>query len=80
MMQMLSVVVLAAVISICSAYGGNNFYFPPDSTLVCMVQNPRYGEPGQDSSKPEDVPVIPFQPNRPGEVYLPLESGSVNIL
>lgn len=76
-MQMLTIVVFAAVLSICTAYGGNNFYFPPDSTLTCMVQNPRFGEEGQARSKPEDVPVIPFRPNLPGEPYLPLESGSV---
>lgn len=74
---MLTVVVFASALSICTAYGGSNFYFPPDSTLTCMVQNPRFGEPGQERSKPEDIPVIPFRPNATGTVYLPLESGSV---
>lgn len=72
-MQKLTVVVFAAVISICSAYGGQNFFFPP-APLICYVQNRLFGLPGQDPSKVEDVPVIPFQPALPGEVYLPLNS------
>ena len=74
-MQKLTVVVLAAFVGICTAYGRNGDYgFPLESTLECFGVNRYYGYPGQPRAKVEDIPVIAFQPARSGEVYLPVES------
>jgi hypothetical protein len=72
---MQTLLVLAAVIGACSAYGILGYGFPPSSLLTCMVQNPHAGLPGQEFSLPETPPFISFQPGEPGTVYLPVTSG-----
>jgi hypothetical protein len=74
-MQKLTVILLATFVGMCTAYRGDNFFFPADTTLSCMVQNPLAGYPGQPYSIPENVPRISFQPGKSGEVFLPVDSG-----
>ena len=55
-----------------------SYGFTLNTPLRCYVQNPFYGHsPDQPSSLLEPIPIIPFQPAEPGEVYLPVDSGYV---
>lgn len=60
--------VLAATVSTCTAYGAN-FYFPPGTLVTCMGQSRLTGE-----TVVANIPIIPIQPGEPGTVYLPVDS------
>ena len=70
---------LAAIITMVTAPGRHIDFFPEDTLLKCMIPNPQRGLRGQNDTKLEDIPVIPFRvirdPILNGTYFAPLDSG-----
>ena len=60
-MLRLTLLVAAATIGLCTAYGPHYAFFPEDNILNCMVPNPRAGQRDQNDTKPEEIPVLSFR-------------------
>ena len=81
-MHKLTIILVAAFVGLCSAYGPLRTFFPATSLLKCMLPNPLAGRPGEPDTKLEPIPTIGFHLNvtENGTFLYPMKSGCVCFL